>query len=138
LLVPQFYLLSVVMNVLAGMALAGDFLGEKLGFLAVWKNVRERRGLIIGIGVAAVVAGLLKLIFRSPGETVPVAGDLLPALLGIIQGGALLAEGFRQRIEASEQLESVSRAVLSYRVPLGIAGLVVALLHILMPRVLFL
>ena len=135
---PQFYLLSVVMNVLAGMALAGDFLGEKLGFLAVWKNVRERRGLIIGIGVAAVVAGLLKLIFRSPGETVPVAGDLLPALLGIIQGGALLAEGFRQRIEASEQLESVSRAVLSYRVPLGIAGLVVALLHILMPRVLFL
>ena len=135
---PQFYLLSVVMNVLAGLALAGDFLGEKLGFLAVWKNVRERRGLIIGIGVAAVAAGLLKLIFRSPGETIPVAGDLLPALLGIIQGGALLAEGFRQRVEASEQLESVTRAVLSYRVPLGVAGLVVAFLHFLMPRVLFL
>lgn len=135
---PQFYLLSVLTNVLAGLTLAGDFLGEKMAFLASWKSVRERRGLVIGIGLAAVAAGVLKLIFRSPGEGVPVAGDLLPALLGIIQGGALLAEAFRQRVEASQQLESVSRVVLSYRVPLGIAGLVVAFLHFLMPRVLFL
>lgn len=135
---PQFYLLSVVTNVLAGMALAGDYLGEKLAFLAGWKNIRERRGLLIGIGVAAAVVGVLKLIFRSPGEDVYVAGDLLPALLGIFQGGALLAEGFRQRVESSEQLESVSRAVLSYRVPVGIAGMVVAFLHFLLPGVLFL
>lgn len=135
---PQFYLLSVVTNVLAGLALAGDYLGEKLAFLSGWKSVRDRRGLLIGIGVAAAVVGVLKLIFRSPGEDVYVAGDLLPALLGIFQGGALLAEGFRQQVESSEQLENVSRAVLSYRVPVGIAGMVVAFLHFLFPGVLFL
>jgi hypothetical protein len=136
--VAQFYLLSVVTNALAGLALAGDFLGERLAFLASWKNVRDRRGLLIGIGLAAAVVGVLKLIFRSPGEKVFVAGDLLPALMGLFQGGALLAEGFRQRVESSQQLENVSRAVLSYRVPVGIAGMVVAFLHFLLPGVLFL
>jgi hypothetical protein len=135
---PQFYLLSVVTNVLAGLALAGDYLGEKIAFLSSWKGIRERRGVLIAIGVSAAVVGILKLIFRSPGESVYVAGDLLPALLGIVQGAALLAEGFRQRVESSEPLESVSKAVLTYRVPLGIAGMVVAFLHFLMPRVLFL
>jgi len=135
---PQIYLLSVVTNVLAGLALAGDYLGEKLGFLSSWKGVRERRGVLIAIGVSAAVVGVLSLIFRSPGERVYVAGDLLPALLGVVQGAALLAEGFRQRVEESEQLESVSKAVLTYRVPLGIGGIVVAFLHFLMPRVLFL
>ena len=134
----QFYLLSVVTNALAGLALAGDFLGEKLAFLSSWRNVRDRKGLLIGIGLAAAVVGVLKLIFRSPGEDVYVAGDLLPALLGLFQGGALLAEGFRQRVEASEQLENVSRAVLTYRVPAGIAGMAVAFLHFLLPGVLFL
>jgi hypothetical protein len=135
---PQFYLLSVVTNVLAGLALAGDYLGEKIAFLSSWKGIRERRGVLIAIGVSAAVVGILKLIFRSPGESVYVAGDLLPALLGIVQGAALLAEGFRQRVESSEPLESVSKVVLTYRVPLGIAGMVVAFLHFLMPRVLFL
>jgi hypothetical protein len=136
--VAQLYLLSVVTNALAGMALAGEFLGDKLAFLSSWKNIRDRRGLLIGIGLAAAIVGVFKLIFRSPGEDVPVAGDLLPALLGIIQGAALLAEGFRQRVEGSEKLESVSKAVLTYRVPVGIAGMVVAFLHFLMPGVLFL
>ena len=134
----QFYLLSVVTNVLAGLALAGDYLGEKIAFLSSWKGIRERKGALIAIGLSAAVVGVLKLIFRSPGERVYVAGDLLPALLGIVQGAALLAEGFRQRVESSEQLESVSRAVLTYRVPVGIAGMVVAFLHFLVPRVLFL
>jgi hypothetical protein len=135
---PQIYLLSVVTNVLAGLALAGDYLGEKLGFLSSWKGVRERRGELIVIGISAAVVGVLSLIFRSPREHVYVAGDLLPALLGILQGAALLAEGFRQRVEESEQLESVSKAVLTYRVPLGIGGVVVGFLHFLLPGVLFL
>lgn len=134
----QFYLLSVVTNALAALALAGDYLGERLAFLAAWKNVRERRGLLVGIGLAAAIVGVLKLIFRSPGEDVYVAGDLLPALFGIFQGALLLAEGFRQRVESSEQLESVSRAVLTYRVPAGIAGLVVAFLHFLLPGIVIL
>jgi hypothetical protein len=135
---PQLYLLSVVTNVLAGLALAGGYLGEKLAFLASWRDLRDKRALLITIGLAAAVVGVLKLIFRSPGEQVYVAGDLLPALLGIVQGGVVLAEGLRQRVQSSQQLENVSRAVLSYRVPVGIAGMVVAFLHFLLPGILFL
>ena len=57
----QLYLLSVVTNALAGMALAGEFLGDKLAFLSSWKNIRDRRGLLIGIGLAAAVVGVFKL-----------------------------------------------------------------------------
>jgi drug/metabolite transporter (DMT)-like permease len=134
----QFYLLSIVTNILAGLALAGDYLGERIPFLSSWKNIRERRGWLIGIGVSAAVVGVIKLIIPSPGETVPVAGDLLPALFGMGQGAALLADAFRKRVATSERLENVSRAVLTYRVPLGIAGIVVALVHFFVPQVVIL
>ncbi len=131
---PQLYLLSILANIVAGLTLAGDYLGAKFAFLASFKNLRENRPAQIVIGLCAAVIGVLKLIVLSPWETVPVAGDLLPALTGIVLGGLLLVEAFRQKVEAKgDSIEKLSKAVLSYRVPVGIAGVVIALLHFLFP-----
>jgi hypothetical protein len=132
--VPQFYLLSVLANLVAGLTLAGDYLGAKFAFLASFKNLRDNRPATIVIAVAAAVIGLLKLVILSPRESVPVAGDLLPALAGIVLGVILLAEVFRERVESRGQgIQKLSKLALSYRVPVGIAGVVIALAHFLLP-----
>jgi hypothetical protein len=130
----QFYLLSVLANMVAGLTLAGDYLGDRVKFLVSFKALRESRNSMITVGLIALVVGVITLFVRAPGDTVPVAGDLLPSLAGIAQGLALLVEAFRQRVESSgQQAERISKAVLTYRVPLGIAGVGIAFLHFLFP-----
>jgi hypothetical protein len=132
----QFYLLSVLSNMIAGLTLAGDYLGEKMPFLASFKNLRANRPAQVIIAIVTVVVGVIKLIILSPGETIPVVGDILPALSGIILGGILLVESFRTTVESQgESLKKISAAVLTYRVPVGIAGVVIGILHFLFPGV---
>lgn len=138
----QFYLLSIFANIVAGLTLAGDYLGERIPFLSSFKNLRENRTAQIVIGVAALAIGAVKLFLGSPGETVLIAGDLLPALTGIALGGVLLVEAFRQVVDGEEgkreKVKKISKAVLSYRVPLGIAGVVIAFVHFLFPAIVIL
>jgi hypothetical protein len=130
----QFFFLSVCLNVIAGLTLAGDYLGEKIKFLASFKNIRASRAAQTAVAVAAAAVGLIKLIVLSPGEHVPVVGDLLPALTGILLGGIMLVEAYRPHVEGrSEQLEKLSKTILTYRVPVGIAGVVIGLVHFLFP-----
>ena len=142
---PQFYLLSVVSTVVAGLALSSDYLGKKSDFFASFRFLRQKRSVQIAAGLVTAVIGVLKLIFRSPGENVVVVGDLLPAAIGIILGVILIGEAFRQHpAEGAEQekveksVEKVTQAIMPYRVPVGIAGAVVGLIHFLFPRILFL
>lgn len=138
----QFYLLSIFANIVAGLTLAGDYLGERIPFLSSFKNLRENRTAQIVVGVAALAIGAVKLFLGSPGEMVLIAGDLLPALTGIALGGVLLVEAFRQVVDGEEgkreKVKKISKAVLSYRVPLGIAGVVIAFVHFLFPAIVIL
>jgi hypothetical protein len=130
----QFYFLSILANIVAGLTLAGDYLGAKVAFLSSFKNLRDNKNAVIGIGAAAALIGLIKLFVLSPGEIVPVAGDLLPAVTGMALGGLLLVEAFREKVEAKgEKIEKISQTMLTFRVPLGIVGVVVGVQHFLIP-----
>lgn len=130
----QFYLLSVLANLVAGLTLAGDYLGDRMKFLATFKTLRENRSGQLGVGLVALAVGVITLIVRAPGDTIPVMGDVLPSLAGIAMGLALLVEAFRKRVEDhGPQGEAVTKTVLTYRVPAGIAGVAIALLHFLFP-----
>jgi hypothetical protein len=130
----QFYLLSVFANIVAGLTLAGDYLGERVAFLASFKNLRGNRAAQIVIGVIALCVGVITLFVRAPGDTVPIVGDLLPSLAGIAMGLTLLVESFRQQVDSrGPQAEKLSKALMSYRVPAGIAGVSIAVLHFLFP-----
>jgi hypothetical protein len=132
--VAQFYLLSVLANIIAGLTLAGDYLGTKFSFLESFKNLRENRTAQIVIGIVTMAVGLITLFVRAPGDTVPIAGDLLPSLAAIAQGITLLVESFRPQVESrGPQAEKLSKAILTYRVPAGIAGASIGLLHFLFP-----
>ena len=142
---PQFYLLSVISTVVAGLALSSDYLGKKSDFFASFDYLRKSRSIQIATGLITAIIGVLKLFFRFPKDQVFFLADFVPAVVGIILGIILIGEAFRQHPKTEgepekvgKSVEKVAEAIMPYRVPVGIAGAVVGLVHFLFPRILFL
>lgn len=130
----QLYMLSILSLLFAGVILSSDYLVERISWLSGLPDIANHRNIRLGVGGVTAAVGFLKLIVRSPGETVPVAGDLLPALAGLALGGLLLADTLRvPREEDPQAVDRVTNAVMPYRTPLGIGGMVVAVIHFLLP-----
>jgi len=132
----QFYFLSIFANILAGLTLTSDYFAERFKAFLPFKDLFSKKNVKTGIGISAFVVGFLKILL--PVQTV-VVGDLLPALAGLAMGAGLILGLLRERANVSaETVDNLEKTVMTYRVPLGIAGLVISALHFLLPRALFL
>ncbi len=131
----QFYLLSIVSILLSGFVLSGDYLGAKVPALGTFRAWLENRGAALTLGIVTAVIGFLKLFVRAPNDTVPVAGDLLPAIAGLAVGATLFFEALLRKPSTPERpVDRYAKAVLTYRIPLGIVCVAIALLHFLFPQ----
>lgn len=167
----QIYLVSVVCNMTVGMILAGTYLSKKapsLETIAVLPATRPRFTWILGLVTG--LAGLLKFGTVLSGD-IPVAGDLLPALIGVWMGASLVYRGLRSpdssQSDATEEmgldsavdaagdvegdgesdlpresgllrkeLGSTLSRLFGFRPELvGMAGMIIAFIHFLFPRV---
>lgn len=139
----QFYFLSIVANLVGGLALSSAYLDERLSGVSGLKAFFDTKpGVRVSFGVVALVVGILKLLSVTRGD-VPVVGDLIPAVTGLIVGTALLFERYREKSTIPAETQSgivavVDRLVLRNRTVIGITSLLVSALHFLIPRVLFL
>jgi hypothetical protein len=132
----QFYFLSIFANMLAGLTLTSDYFAEKYKAFLPFRELLAKNNVKTAIGISAFVIGFLKILL--PVQTV-VVGDLLPALAGLAMGASLILGLLRERTKVSaETVDNLEKTVMTYRVPLGIAGLVISALHFLLPRALFL
>lgn len=132
----QIYFLSISTSLLAAFALSGEYLGGKIKNLDPLMTVLNSQGAKLGLGIAAFVVGFLKLLIP---QDVPVVGDLFPALGGMVMGVALFFEYMKERGEkTAENMNSLEKLATSYKVPLGLAGGIISILHFLLPRFLFL
>jgi hypothetical protein len=132
----QFYFLSILANILAGLTLTSDYFAEKSKAFLPIKELLSKTNVKTTIGIAAFVFGFLKLLL--PVRTV-VVGDLLPALAGLAMGAGLILGIVRERGAVSaEAVDNLEKTVMNYRVPLGIAGLAISVLHFLVPGALLL
>jgi hypothetical protein len=129
----QFYFLSIFTNMLAGLTLTSEYFAERIKGFLPFKDLFANRNVKTTIGIAAFVVGFLKLLIRSNPTDVPVVGDLLPALAGLAMGAGLILGTV-----SAETVDNLEKTVMTYRVPLGIAGLVISALHFLVPGALFL
>ena len=151
----QFYFLSIVINLLAGVILAGDYLAQRLPWMKSLLPEISSRSSGVTIGSITAGVGVLKLfVLANPLQTA-VVGDLLPALAGIALGGVLIAvalnaedddasggaerpphttkEGSSHVVVADGTAEKAVRLAAGYRTPAGLAGIAVAVLHFLFP-----
>jgi len=133
----QFYLLSVVMNALAGYILITGDEGGVLEFKSGFSLKDEVFRLVVGI--LSVLIGLLKLLSVTEGD-VPVVGDLFPALTGFLSGFILIFEYYRSHttLEVPERAEKFDRLLVANKKIIGIAAIIAAVLHFLFPKVLLL
>jgi hypothetical protein len=135
----QFYFLSIFVNILAGLTLTADYLGKRFKAFLPFKELFGKSNVKTTVGISAFVVGFLKLLIRSTPTDVPVVGDFLPAVAGLVMGAGLVLGIIKERgAEPTDKVGGLEKAVMTYRVPLGIAGLVISALHFLLPGALFL
>jgi len=134
----QLYFLSIIFNALTGLILVfGDVIeGEPAA-----KGIRlfiSSGGFRLVLGILAAITGFLK--FLSPFKT-PILGDLIPALAGITAGFILVFGFYRENTSKRDDggnLDRIGDTLLLYKKAVGVLLLVVAVLHFLFPRALFL
>ena len=135
----QFYFLSIVCNIFAAFALAPEQLEDKLPVVSdCMGRLLERKGFSAGIGMAALVVGVFKLLSVTEGDVV-VVGDLLPALAGILGGGSLVFDYYKGKSTVEAPAAAFLESVLTKNRTLwGLTALIAAVLHFFFPAVLFL
>ncbi len=161
-LMMVFYLLSILVMVFGGLYLASDMLVKKVSFVNDVVGIVEKNshGKLILIIVSLVVS-FLKFIFTvgslSPEKvyrSVPVVGDLLPAIACALIGVILIfdliwdkdkdtttvesEDGVEAEVTEVEEKSKFKKFVTAYKNIFGIAILVVALIHFFVPWALFL
>ncbi|MFP4373516.1 MAG: hypothetical protein ACLFPO_04240 [Spirochaetaceae bacterium] len=135
----QIYLLSVLTNVLAGVALSVGGMDEKLHLSSVFnKELMQTDGFRLGLGIVTFVVGFFKLLSVSEGD-VPVVGDILPAISGLVLGMILLLQYYRSRSAVSSPfVDTLDNVFGKNSAVFGTVGILIGILHFLLHRVLFL
>lgn len=154
----QFYFLSILLNVLAGLVLvyASDFtkqseadaVSSEEGEVEAEESSSSSHFLKgaffddmtfrLVLGILSVVGGLMKIL--SPIQLdIPVIGDLVPAVAGLAAGAALLLEFYavRNSLETTFPL-FVQKVFFEGRKYIGVFCIIAGLMHFIFPRVLFL
>ncbi len=134
----QIYLVSVVVNLLAGITLAYGFLDTRLPLSSALNGeLFEQPRFWFGLGSVSFIVGFLKLL--SGVAEMPVIGDLLPAIAGLMMGMTLLVQFYRSRADVvPDAVVTLEKVFVANKTAVGIVGIVVALVHFLFPRILFL
>jgi hypothetical protein len=135
----QFYFLSILLNLLAGIALAFDSLDEKLGLSRFFnREVFAQSGFRVTVGILTLIVGVFKFLSVTAGN-VPVVGDLLPAVMGVLLGLSLIVMFYKDRSTVSSPIiETLDAVLIKNRTVLGVLGIIAAIMHFLFPSVLFL
>jgi hypothetical protein len=141
-LMLQVYFLSVLFLIVGGISLLTQSLGK--GFQII-KDFFGRRLVKSLLGTISLLVGVLKLFIRAPFDTVAVAGDLLPAVIGIILGFALIFDPYITEKAGEESSETSSSAsakkvkepnnlnkiAAQIRVPLSVVAIATGVLHLI-------
>ena len=129
----QFYFLSVSLNALAGYFFFFRSDSENSGSQTGLSLHNDTVKLVLGI--LSALTGILKLF--SPIQGIPVIGDLVPAITGILCGFILVYEFYKSRstIDDPEQTEKISRVILFNKKYIGAVALLAAILHFIFPRI---
>lgn len=135
----QIYLLSIVTLLLAGVTLSFERLRESMGIESVLNpELLERPTFRMVLGVVTLLVGFFQFLTVAPGD-IPVVGDLVPAITGMVLGLILLV-GYYQSKSTVESafVDTFDRVFVQNASNFGLVGILVAVVHFVFHRVLFL
>jgi hypothetical protein len=135
----QFYFLAVLLNVFGGLLLYSTADQDRLPlFRTVNEGLSNNQSWrVIYIILAAVVA-IFKILSVTRGDVL-IVGDLLPALSLLVIGFDQFLEYYRDKSTVEEGgMQRLAALFQQNKRMLGIAAMVIGVVHFLFPRVLFL
>ncbi len=134
----QFYLLSVIMNIVAGYALISFETGPKgTKFDAIREYLKDTTIRLV-MGILCTTVGFFKLLTVMRGD-IPVIGDFFPSLAGMAAGFTMLLEFYRSNSNVTTTtIEKLDAIFISNRRIVGIVAIASGLVHFLFANVLFL
>jgi hypothetical protein len=137
--VYQLYFLSIIINLIVGIALARTLVEGKLPALGNFlETIGEASLFRLAGGIAAVAVGILKLLLVTSGD-IRIIGDLVPALAGIIAGKILLCEYCNEKsIGLPSWMARAADFLIKGKSVWGIAAIAAAVLHFFFYQALFL
>lgn len=134
----QFYFLSILTNLLGGLVLSIEFLEEKFPTLTKLKDTLTNYRFQFILGILTFIFGFLKLLSVTKGD-IPVVGDLVPSLTGLVIGFTLVVNYYKSKsTETTTAVEKLDNLFIRNKAIIGITGIVAAVIHFIMPKVLFL
>ena len=134
----QFYLLSVLLNITSGYALLVTDIPDKGNKLDGVRNYLKDLTVRLVLGVLSVIVGFFKLLTVMRGD-IPIIGDFLPAVAGLVSGFSLLLDFYRGNSNVTtETMEKMERIFMANRRIVGIGAMIVGFTHFLFASVLFL
>jgi len=134
----QFYLLSVLMNIVAGYALISlETTPKGTKFDGIREYLKDSTvRLILGILCSAV--GFFKLLTVMRGD-IPVVGDFIPSVAGMAAGFTLLLEFYRANSNVTTTtLDKLDSIFVANRRIVGMVAVSSGLVHFLFANILFL
>ena len=144
----QFYFLSVLLNILAGLILifgrnlANDSFSvnedaDSESAISIGSFSIDNSGFRLIVGILCIFVALMKILSVFKGD-VPVVGDLLPVLAGLLSGASILLEYYVASSEDEPLSENPIAKIIEWRKYIGIGCIAVAILHFVFPQIIFL
>ncbi len=100
-------------------------------------NIESDSLFYLVVGVLSVFVAIIKLL--SPVKGIAIFGDLFPAVTGILGGGVVLFNYFSENSSTEIKLPSFfNKLFVEFQKYIGIACVVVAIIHFIIPGALFL
>ena len=138
----QLYFLSILFNGLTAYILILGDSGDSAGIKNSLRFSPQNPVFRLMLGILSGAIGILKLLSPSV-DNIPILGDLVPAIAGIIAAFILIFGYYRESasvsvVEDEGKLDRIGDVFLKYKKLAGFALLVSAALHFLFPQALFL
>ncbi|GHV18214.1 hypothetical protein FACS189493_7240 [Spirochaetia bacterium] len=132
----QFYFLSILFNAVSGYLLVNDTDQESGAAEGDIRLLMRNETFRLILGILTMLMGLLKLLSSTD---LPVIGDLIPAVVGLVSGFILIFEYYRRHSTLEpEESEKLTVTLVKNRRWIGFIAIASAALHFLFPSVLLL
>ncbi len=134
----QIYFLTVLTNIIAGLTISAPFLSIKIEGFQIFAEKMENKMYRVILGSITVITGLFALLNTSA-DNIAIIGDLLPAVTAMAMGLILVIfYFFTDEEDSNRPVKTVKELSEKYGNILGIAGIIIGLIHFLIPTALFL
>jgi purine-cytosine permease-like protein len=133
----QIYFLTVMTNIIAGITIASSFLSKKIEGFEVFSKLMENRLYRVILGSLTLITGLFALLNHST-VSMAVFGNLIPAVSAMVMGIILVVNYFFDGEEEKKIIKTLKDLSEKYGNILGIAGIIIGLIHFIIPTALFL